>query len=631
MPDKKKTSPLKKKKGALQKPASRRVSSPKTSVRKKRASSKKAVLPTFRKKIFKWSLMLLIWGVFLGGISILWFSYDLPSVSHLADTSRRPSVTLLARDGSRIATVGDYYGKPVESKTLPKSVVQAFTATEDRRFFDHFGMDVFGILRAFVRNIMAGRVVQGGSTITQQLAKNFLLTEGLYTYQDRSLRRKIQEVLLALWLEHKFTKHQIMTIYLNRVYFGSGAFGLGAAAKHYFDKEASQLNLYEAALLAGLLKAPSKYSPLNSQANSAKRTQQVLTSMLEAGYISDKERAKWRSPSHLKLAQQHGSLFGRYFVDWVLETVPEMIGSIMQDLVITTTLDAGLQKKAEILLHDTIKKEGHPLKATQGALVSMTPSGSVRAMVGGCCYGQSQFNRAVQAQRQTGSAFKLFVYLAALEAGIAPERRIVDEPVTIGKWKPKNYGWKSRGSVTMSDGLAYSINTVSVRLARYVGTGNIAEMASRLGIVSRQPTDLTIALGSGDASLLEMTGAYAAIARDGYPAEPFGIIEIRTKRGKSLYRHPPQSFNRLLSSKIVSQMDQMLQGVMNYGTGRKVKLDGIKCAGKSGTSQNYKDAWFIGYTDRLVTGVWVGNDDNQPMEKVTGGKLPGRIWHDFMK
>ena len=382
--------------------------------------------------------------------------------------------------------------------------------------------------------------------------------------------------------------------------------------------------------MAGLLKAPSKFSPLNSKEKSAKRTQQVLTAMLDAGYISDKEREKWHSPTHLNLAQQHGNLFGRYFVDWVLESVPDMIGSIMQDLVITTTLDASLQKKAEHLLQETIQKEGALVNAHQGALVSMTPAGSVRAMVGGCCYRHTQFNRAVQAQRQTGSAFKIFVYLAALEAGIPPERRIVDEPVSIGKWSPKNYGWKSRGDVTMAQGLAYSINTVSVRLARYAGLGSIQEMASRLGITAQQPNDLTIALGSGDASLLEMTGAFAVVAREGYPVKPFGIIDIRTKRGKTLYRHPPQSFNRVLSSRVASQMDQMLQGVMNYGTGRKTKLDGIKCGGKSGTTQNYHDAWFIGYTDRLVTGIWVGNDDNTPMKKVTGGKIPARIWHAFM-
>jgi len=583
------------------------------------------------RRFLKMVLMLSIWGILFGGLAVLWFGYDLPSANKLSDTTRRPSVTFLARDGSRMVTVGDYYAKPVDSEALPKRVVQAFTATEDRRFFDHFGIDVFGIGRAFFRNLRAGRVVQGGSTITQQLAKNFLLTEGLYTYHDRSMRRKIQEVLLSLWLEQKFTKHQIMTIYLNRVYFGSGAFGLSAAAKHYFGKEASQLTLYESALLAGLLKAPSKYSPLNNPHYAEKRTQQVLTAMLDAGYISDKEREKWEGVSIPPLAQQHGNLFARYFVDWILETVPNMVGSILQDLVITTTLDVKLQKKAEKILHNMIQAEGIPLGATQGALISMTPSGSVRAMVGGCCYGKSQFNRAVQAQRQTGSAFKLFVYLAALESGIMPQRRIVDTPVSIGNWKPKNYGWKSRGDVSMADGLAYSINVVSARLARFVGRGNVAEMASRLGISTPQPDDLTIALGSGEASLLEMTGAYACVAREGYPAKPFGIVEIRTKRGKVLYRTPAQSYERLLSGGVSYQMHQMLQGVMTYGTGRKIKLEEGMCAGKSGTSQNYKDAWFIGYNDHFVTGVWIGNDDNKPMKKVTGATLPGKIWHQFMR
>lgn len=633
--------PLKKKQGsvstakALPKKTPSKNTKPKKAVPKKRSartiSSNSSGNRSFSRRLLRVALMLFVWGAFLGGLAVLWFGYDLPSANKLSDITRRPSVTFLARDGSRMVTVGDYYAKPVDAKTLPKHVVQAFIATEDRRFFDHFGIDVFGIGRAFFRNLKAGRVVQGGSTITQQLAKNFLLTEGLYAYHDRSMRRKVQEVLLSLWLEQKFSKHQIMTIYLNRVYFGSGAFGLSAAAKHYFDKEPSQLTLYESALLAGLLKAPSKYSPLNNPHYAAKRTQQVLTAMLDAGYISDKERERLKASSIPPLAQQHGNLFARYFVDWILEAVPNMVGSILQDLVITTTLDVKLQKKAEKILHNMIQTEGMPLNATQGALISMTPSGSVRAMVGGCCYGKSQFNRAVQAQRQTGSAFKLFVYLAALEAGIMPQRRIVDKPVSIGNWKPKNYGWKSRGDVSMADGLAYSINVVSARLARFVGRGNVAEMASRLGISTPQPDDLTIALGSGEASLLEMTGAYACVAREGYPAKPFGIVEIRTKRGKVLYRPPAQSYERLLSEDISYQMHQMLQGVMNHGTGRKIKLEGGICAGKSGTSQNYKDAWFVGYNDQLVTGVWIGNDDNTPMKKVTGATLPGRIWYQFMK
>lgn len=633
--------PLKKKQGGVstakalsKKPPSKQAISKKEASKKNSAKAISSKMPSHQpisRRLLNMVLMVSIWGIFLGGLAVLWFGYDLPSANKLSDITRRPSVTFLARDGSRMVTVGDYYAKPIDSKTLPKRVVHAFTATEDRRFFDHFGIDIFGIARAFFRNLKAGRVVQGGSTITQQLAKNFLLTEGLYAYHDRSMRRKVQEVLLSLWLEQKFTKHQIMTIYLNRVYFGSGAFGLSAAAKHYFDKDPSQLTLYESALLAGLLKAPSKYSPLNNPHYAEKRTQQVLTAMLDAGYISDKERETLKRESLPPLAQQHGNLFARYFVDWILDDVPNMVGSILQDLIITTTLDIQLQKKAEKILHDIIKAEGMPLNATQGALISMTPSGSVRAMVGGCCYGRSQFNRAVQAQRQTGSVFKLFVYLAALESGILPQRRIVDKPVSIGNWTPKNYGWKSRGDVSMADGFAYSINVVSARLARLVGRGNVAEMASRLGVSTPQPDDLTLALGSGEASLLEMTGAYACVAREGYPAKPFGIVEIRTKRGKVLYRPPPQSYERLLSEDVSYKMHQMLQGVMDRGTGRKIKLEGALCAGKSGTSQQYKDAWFIGYNDHFVTGVWIGNDDNAPMRKVTGATLPGKIWHQFMK
>lgn len=586
---------------------------------------------TLLRSLIRLFLILSIWGLFVGALVVAWFSYDLPSVSRLADTARRPNITVLAQDGTRIAVVGDYYAKAVDSEKLPQHVIQAFTATEDRRFFDHFGLDVFGIVRAFIKNTMAGRVVQGGSTITQQLAKNFLLTEGLYTYQDRSLRRKVQEFIFAVWLEQKFSKHQIMTIYLNRVYFGSGAFGLGAAAKQYFNKEARHLNLYEAALLAGLLKAPSKFSPLNSPKESAKRTQQVLTAMVDAGYITSAERDKWRSVPKASLPHNHGNLFARYFVDWVVETIPSMIGNIMEDLIVSTTLDVEMQKKAEEAIRTSIDDEGALLNVTQGALLAMTPSGSVRAMVGGYSYGQSQFNRAVQAQRQSGSAFKLFVFLAALEAGMDINRRIVDGPITLGKWSPKNYGWTAKGDVSMAEGFAYSINTVSVRLARYVGVQNVIAVANRLGVYTPQPSDLTIALGSGDVTLLEMTGAFATVAREGYPVDPYAIIEIKTRRGKTLYREPAQYHERVLSLDVAQKMDLLLRAVMDYGTGRNVHLEGVPCAGKTGTTQNYNDAWFVGYTDRLVAGVWVGNDDNALMKKVTGARLPGKIWKRFMQ
>ncbi len=614
---------------------SKPLSNKKKSIKKNRKSKPKKTKKTSalgsKKSMASFSLMGLLWGSLLTLIFVFWFSYDLPSAERLIDTSRRPNITILARDGQKIAIVGDYYTKPINLKYLPKFVVQAFTATEDRRFFDHFGVDIFGILRAFIRNFLAGRVVQGGSTITQQLAKNFLLTEGLYTYRDRSLRRKIQEVLLAFWLEYIFTKTQIMTIYLNRVYFGSGAFGLGAAAKHYFNKEARDLNLYEGALLAGLLKAPSRYSPHNNASLSQKRTKIVLRAMLDAGYITDPTWEKWQKykiRDHI-ITKKH--LFARYFVDWILEKLPQIIGTVMEDLVVTTTLDIKLQKRAEKELKGQIKEKGPALNVTQGALLSMTSSGSIRAMVGGYCYGKSQFNRAVQSQRQTGSIFKIFVYLAALEAGLQPTRRIVDEPVKIGKWSPKNYGWKTRGDVSMAEGLAYSINGVSIRLARFVGLKRVIEMAKRMGLKTPQPHDLTIALGTGDASLLEMTAAFATISRGGYPSNPYGIVDIKTGRGKTLYRLPPQSFDLVISKEIARKMDTLLQGVMKRGTGRLIALKNRKSAGKTGTTQNYNDAWFVGYSDDLVTGVWVGNDNNALMNKVTGSRLPGQIWHGFMK
>lgn len=617
-------------------PKSRKASPKETdsakSVTKRKSTSKQSVANSRRLAKRSWSSYLVIgglWGTFFMILMGGWFAYDLPSISKLADRSRQPSMTILARDGQTITTVGAFYGAPVNTEMVPQHVVNSFLATEDRRFFSHFGIDLFGLLRAFIRNIVARRVVQGGSTITQQLAKNFLLTQGLYTYQDRSLRRKIQEVILSLWLEVKFTKHQILTIYLNRVYFGSGAFGLGAAAEHYFAKSAKNLTVHESAMLAGLLKAPSKYSPFRSQEAARKRTGVVLKAMLDAAYIDDQTYMRLKTKSLQYHRHGYSNLFARYFVDWVTESVPEKIGQVSEDLIITTTLDIDLQRKAEQAVKSLMADKGASLKASQASLVSMTPSGSIRSMVGGVEYARSQYNRATQANRQSGSLFKLFVYLVALEKGFHPNRKISDRPYYQGKWSPKNYGWRSRGDISFQDGFAYSVNTVSVRLAKFAGIKQIQNKAYELGITSAQPNDLTIALGSGDATLMELTGAYAHVANDGFSVDPYGIVHIKTRSGKVVYQHQGQTFTRVISHEYIESLKEILSAVMEYGTGRQVTLKDQTCYGKSGTSQNYQDAWFVGFTDDLVTGVWCGNDDNSPMNKVTGAKLPGKIWQTY--
>lgn len=598
---------------------------PKRTASKKKPSNKKSISLT----LLKWSTILCIWGLVFFGAFVVWFSYDLPDTNKLMMATRKPNITILARDGSVLDRYGDYYGKGVHVKDLPKHVPGAILAIEDRRFYDHFGVDVIGILRAAWTNYQAGAVVQGGSTITQQLAKNFLLHEKLYDHRDRSLRRKVQEVLMALWLEHKFSKVQILTIYLNRVYLGSGAFGIEAAARKYFSKSAKDLSPYEAAVIAGLLKAPSKYSPTNDPKRAHNRAQVVLKSMVEANLIPEYIRHIYKDqPDELAIAKSHVT-FARYYTDWIVDTLPDLIGDVSDDLVIKTSLDPRLQKIAEENAKKIIAEEGIKLNAHQTALVAMTPDGAVRALVGGPDYAKSQFNRAVQAKRQTGSVFKLFIFLAALEHGISPSDRISDQSLKIGKWQPKNYGWKSRGDVSVKQALAYSINTCAVRLTQQLQVSTVASVARRLGLTSPQPKDLTMALGSGEANLLELTSAYASVADEGAAVWPYGIEEVLTRHGQRLYKRRRDRLTRVIEHKNVQEIRSMLEAVMTLGTGRKSHI-GRPCAGKSGTSQNYKDAWFVGFTPDLVCGVWMGNDNGKSMKKVTGGKLPGKLWKAFM-
>ena len=582
------------------------------------------------RKLLIWFLNMGLWLLILLGILVVWFSYDLPSVKRLENVTRKPSVTLLARDGSVMATFGDLYGSFVEVQDLPAHVPGAIMAIEDRRFFYHFGIDFLGILRAAWVNYRSGRVIQGGSTLTQQLAKNFLLSEKLYEPTNRSLRRKIQEVLLALWLEHKFSKMQILTIYLNRVYLGAGVYGIDAAAQKYFSKPAKKLDVYEAAVIAGLLKAPSRYSPLTNPELAHQRGQIVLEAMAESGFITPQQKASsYQQVSEPFKNAPQKALVGRYFADWIFEHLDEYI-KIEDDVVVQTTLDLRLQKLAEEKTSDILFKEGDKLNIHQGALVAMTPDGGVRALVGGIDYRKSQFNRATQARRQMGSSFKFFTFLCALEHGYTPSSMVDDTLVRIGKWQPKNYKYKSRGEINLTDAFAYSANAVAVRLASRVGLKQMTQMTQRLGVTSPQPRDMTISLGSGEATLLELTAAYATIANHGFGVWPYGIVEIKTTReGKILFKRKSQGAGRIVKSKTVLNMLELMKAAFTYGTGKAAHI-GRPCAGKTGTSQNYRDAWSIGFTPDLVTGVWLGNDDGAYMKSITGGKTPAQIWHAFM-
>ncbi|MEB3703165.1 PBP1A family penicillin-binding protein [Candidatus Bealeia paramacronuclearis] len=607
----------------------KRESSPKS---EKPARPKKTKVKKERKFAFfclKWGTIFAVWGVFFLACAVMWFGYDLPNLDQISMTPRKPSITLVSHDGTRIATYGDLHGRAVKVDELPPHVVQALMAIEDRRFYSHFGVDVLGLLRAVWVNWRVGHVVQGGSTITQQLAKNFLQSQNLYDVNDRSLRRKVQEALLAIWLEHKFTKDQILTIYLNRVYLGSGTFGIEAAAEHYFGKHARELTLYESAVIAGLLKAPSRYSPANNPQLADGRAAQVLTSMVEEGYITEgaKEAALVMASSPPEV---HRGQNIRYFCDWVVDSIGDYVSADGSDLIVTTTLDLNIQNKAEEKLQKIIQEHGSVANAHQMAFLAMRPQGAIVSLIGGVNYAQSKFNRATQALRQPGSAFKMVIYLAALEKGLHPYSMVSDLPITIGKWSPGNFKYKPKGEVPLQDAFAYSANTASVRLASFVGATAIASLAKRLGIGQKLPRDLTIALGTGEVTLLDMTSAFATFAHHGQHVWPYSIVKIETPSGETLYQRKTEVGTQIIDPQIVSEMRQLMSAVIDYGTGRNANL-GRPAFAKTGTTQKDRDHWFVGFTGDLVAGAWTGNDNNESLIPISGGSLSLRLWRDFMK
>ncbi len=533
-----------------------------------------------------------------------------------------PNVTILARDGTVLADRGLRRGH-VRLGQLPPYVVNAVLATEDRRFYNHFGVDPLGLLRATVSNVRAGTVVQGGSTITQQLAKNLYLTS------ERTYARKFQEVLLALWLEARFTKDEILELYLNRVYFGAGAYGIEAAAQRYFGKSASKVTVSEAALLAGLLKAPSRYAPTRNTARAEGRASVVITKMVDAGVLSS-ARAMAALTAPASLRDPHRVDGYEYAVDWVSELLTQLIAETKHDIVVETTLDAPMQSSLQNIVQEQMAGADERYKAEQAAAVMMDTNGAVRAITGGRSYRKSQFNRAIKSLRQPGSAFKPFVFLAALEAGLSPNTRVYDSPVNVNGWRPKNYSGKYLGPVTMRDGLAQSINTVAVRVAMKAGQRRVVRTARRLGISTPMHKDLSIALGTAEVTLLGLTSAYAPFANGGREVSPHVVRRIRTRKGKTLYRRRPIEPTRVIERADVGAMNDMLNAVLVMGTGKQAALPNHPAAGKTGTSQNFRDAWFVGYTGRYLTGVWVGNDNGSPMRRVTGGSLPAKIWKAAM-
>jgi penicillin-binding protein 1A len=571
----------------------------------------------------KWGAVGAIWSGFAAVLFLGWCAFDLPDVSTLNDVKRQPSITLLAADGTLLASYGDLYGEFTHLDEMSGFLPAAVLATEDRRFYHHYGVDPIGLLRALYVNVTTGSLVQGGSTITQQLAKNVFLTP------ERSLHRKGQELLLSFWLEHNFTKNQILELYLNRVYFGSGTYGVDAASRRYFGRPAKDVTLLQAAMLAGMLKAPSRYNPNNDPIAAATRAQIVIQNMVDAGFITEDQANQAGADSTAAEDNVPAPPVARYFSDWALDQVSSYIGFTNADLVVQTTLDPRAQGIAERRLAQILAKEGPKQNASEAALVSLTPDGAVRAMVGGVDYKHSQFNRATQAMRQPGSAFKAFVYLNAFEHGLTPESVFVDAPISIGKWRPGNYNDRYYGSVSLREAFARSLNSVAVQLSERTGRADVIETAKRLGIDTPLGNDASIALGTSETTVLEMTAAYATFANRGQGVLPYGITRIQTRDGKVLYQRAGSGLGAVASPVAVREMLDVLSATVDWGTGKHAQLD-RPAAGKTGTSQNFRDAWFIGLTAQLVTGVWVGNDDNKPMNRVTGGSLPVEIWHDYM-
>ena len=571
----------------------------------------------------RWTLVVCIWtSIGLAGI-IAYYAWDLPNLDEIQTPTKRPSITFLSAKGIPLVTYGDHHSGPVRFNEVPPHLIQAIIATEDRRFFDHFGVDGIGIIRATFANLRAGALRQGGSTLTQQLAKNLFLSS------ERTFRRKIQELILSFWLESKFTKEQIFTIYLNRVYLGAGNFGFGAAAKYYFGKSIKKISLREASILTGLLKAPSRYSPNRSKDVALDRGNLVLLNMVRSGFLSSDEASTAKRTTIIFANRLKGS-GTRFFGDWLLKRIVGFVGQIDKDIVIKTTLSPVIQKIAERFVAEVLLKEGTTRDVDQAAMVVLSPEGSVRAMVGGKDYTVSKFNRATQAVRQTGSAFKIFVYLAALEAGLEPEDTIVDEPVSISGWYPKNYTGRFLGKITLRQAFSLSVNTAAVKIAEKVGRNKVVAAAQRLGITSKLKYHPSLSLGSSEVKLIDLTSAYAVFANDGFPSWPYGIIEIRDKFNRLLYKRSGSKFSRLVQPSVVSDIQSMLKSAVQVGTGRKANIN-FSAAGKTGTSQDFRDAWFVGFSKNLVAGVWMGNDDSTPMNGVSGGSLPALLWARFMR
>lgn len=588
----------------------------------------RAAIPARRSlggRLFRLGVILAIWGAFALATVLLWFTWDMPRTDSALEHQRRPSVTLQASDGGLLGTQGDLYGETMRLRDMPAYVPAALLAIEDRRFRSHFGLDPIGLARAIYRNFSAGDVVQGGSTLTQQLAKNLFLSPA------RSTRRKVQEALMALWLEHRFTKDQLLEIYLNRVYLGGGAYGIDAAARLYFGVSARRLTIPQAAILAGLPQAPTRYNPRSNPDAAMARGRDVLAAMRDTGAITGEQAAQ--AAEEMRIPPRP-SRNGGWFADWLFEDIPDAFpGSA--DLVIRTTLDPRWQNAVESRLATLLDGPGRQARVGQGAVIVMDAgTGAVRAMAGGRDFQRSPFNRATDARRQPGSTFKALVYLAALEHGASPGDSVSDLPIGSGRWSPSNGHWRSRGSITLEEAFAQSVNTAAVRVMQMGGGPRaVAEVAGRLGIRGRFPTDGSIALGTGEVTLIDLAAAYATIANGGRRVTPYGMARVEAE-GR-VVGAPRAEAPQVITSSNAEQMRQMMSAVVRYGSGRAAAVPGLAVGGKTGTTQDYRDAWFLGFVQLpsgpVVIGVWLGNDNNVGMDEISGGSLPARLFREIVE
>ena len=564
----------------------------------------------------------------LFSITFLYLAYQVvtwraPTHEALWQENRVPSLTVFDETGATLAIRGAFYGEVLGLDELPVHVAQAFIAIEDHRFYQHGAVDPMGLARAMFINVREGGFVQGGSTITQQVAKNLFLTP------DRTLIRKFHEMILAMWLERHLSKDEILRVYMNRIYLGAGTYGIDAAARYYFGKSARELNLAEAAMLAGLPKAPSRYAPTTDLAQAQARASLVLSSMVREGFITQEEaqEALDNPAEPIAFANTDGQ---QYFVDFVSAEIFELTGGTDRNLLVTTTMNRRMQAVAEERLAFHLDRDGASFEASQAALITLAPDGAIRAMVGGRDYAETQFNRAVQAQRQPGSAFKPFVYLTALENGYSPSTIMIDEPVQVGNWRPENYSETHVGPIAIADALRQSINTIAVQLTVNLTPETVVSTAYRMGIASDLEEFPSIALGASEVNLLELTNAYIPFETGGALYDRYAITEIRAEDGSVLYAREVPEPQFVMDAAIAGQMTDMMYQVVENGTGAAANLGRREAAGKTGTTQDWRDAWFIGFTTDFITGIWMGNDDDSPMERVTGGGLPALIWRDYM-